>query len=316
MSMNRISVAILGSGPVTGLLAQRIGQRADLQLVAAFSAEDKAAQGTDCVIFLPTSAELESGSAATRVCALLRAGFDVISTAPPAALGKTDLLSACRAGASTFHGSGGFQSSLITRFNRAFSSITRNIRDIELIEELDVEEMPAHPWSSCADCGLDEHDADALNTRVHAVESFYDAGMHLLSDAVFRDTPSNAAITVAATRPHRDGMPQRGRAAAQTAAEQVVVRRMLGDHVAYDSVWTKRDGSSTPLRYRLNTTSTDAIGHVTITFHAEHNVRPADHLTCRGLLDAIRTVHDSAPGILYHDLEINHVKLNACLAER
>ncbi len=313
MSMKTISVAILGSGQVADLLAQHIGQRADLQLVAATSAEDTPAQGTDCVLYLPTSAELDSGSAASRITALLRAGFDVISTAPPAALGDADLLAACREGGSTFHGTGGFQNRLISRFNRAFSSITRNIRDVELIEELDVEEVPAHPWSSCTDCGLDEHDPAALNARVRAVEGFYDAGLHTLADAVFRDEQANAAITVAALRPHRDDMPQRGRAAAQAAPEQVVVRRSLGEHVAYDSVWTKREGSSTPLRYRLNTTSADAIGHVTITFHAEGSVHPADHLTCTGLLDAIRPVHASAAGILHHDLEINHVKLNDCL---
>lgn len=315
MSTQRLSVAILGSGPIADLLAQRIGQRTDLKLVAATAAKDTPTQDTDCVIYLPTSAELDSSTAATRITALLRAGFDVISTAPPAALGSADLLAACRTGASTFHGTGGFQSRLITRFNRAFSSITRNIRDVELIEELDVEEVPAHPWMACADCGLDEHDPAALNARARAVESFYAAGMHALSEAVFHDAQPNAAISVAAIRPHREDMPPRGRAAAHDAPEQIVVRRSLGDHVAYDSVWTKREGSSTPLRYRLNTTSDDAIGHVTITFHAESTARPADHLTCTGLLDAIRPVHASAPGILHHDLEINHVKLNACLAE-
>lgn len=313
MSTQRITVAILGSGPVAELLAQRIGQHADLKLASALASTAEPAAGTDCVLYLPTSAELETGAAASRISALLRAGFDVISTAPPLALGATDLLGACRAGSATFHGTGGFQSSLITRFNRAFASITRNIRDVELIEELDVEEVPAHPWVSCTDCGLAEHDPQALNARAHAVEGFYDAGMHTLSEAVFRDEQPNAKITFAAIRPHRDELPQRGRAAAQDNAEQVVVRRALGEHVAYDSVWTQRQGSATPLRYRLNTTSDDAVGHVTITFHAESSVRPADHLTCNGLLDAIRPVHASAPGILRQDLEINHVKLNDCL---
>jgi len=50
-----------------------------------------------------------------------------------------------------------------------------------------------------------------------------------------------------------DDPPRRGRNQKQDAIEQVVVRRTLGDHVAYDSVWTKRQGGSTPLRYRLKT---------------------------------------------------------------
>lgn len=312
MSTQQISLAILGSGPVAELLAQRIGQRADLTLASPPASAEPAAD-IDCVIYLPTSAELASGAAATRITALLRAGFDVVSTVPPAALNRVDLLAACRAGASTFHGSGGFQSSLITRLNRAFSTITRNMRDIELIEELDMEDVPAHPWQTCHDCGLDEHDPQALQTRVNTVEGYYAAGLHTLADAVFHDEQADAPITVAASRPHREQAPQRGRASAQEHPEQVVVRRNLGEHVAYDSIWTQRQGSNTPLRYRLNTTSDDAVGHVTITFHAEGNVRPADHLTCTGLLDAIRPVHDGAAGILHHDLEINHVKLNECL---
>ncbi|NPU91005.1 MAG: hypothetical protein HPY82_03760 [Gammaproteobacteria bacterium] len=324
MSTQRITVAVLGTGPVADLLAQRIQKRADLSLAAVLPSSEAPPSATDCVIYLPTSAELAAGTAAERVTGLLRAGFDVVSTAPPAALRdadaqKADLLGACRAGSSTFHGTGGFQSSLITRFNRAFASITRNIRDIELIEELDVEDMPAHPWTSPADLGfedngLDNTESQAINARVAAVEGYYDAGLHTLSEAVFGNDRADESIEFSAARARHDDNPKRGRSGAQDAPDQLIVRRTLGSHVAYDSIWTRRQGSSTPLRYRLNTTSTDAIGHVTITFNAEGEVRPADHLACSGLLDAIRPAYESAPGVLRHELEINHVKTDDRLA--
>jgi hypothetical protein len=56
------------------------------------------------------------------------------------------------------------------------------------------------------------------------------------------------------------------------------------------------------------------VGHVTITFHGGNDVRPADHLTCVGLFEATRPVHESAPGVLRHDLEINLVKPDDRLA--
>lgn len=319
MSTPRIAVAILGTGPAADLLAQRIQKRTDLSLAAVLPTSEAPPAATDCVIYLPTSAELAAGTAAERVTGLLRTGFDVVSTAPPAALHnadaqKADLLAACRAGSSTFHGTGGFQSSLITRFNRAFASITRNIRDVELIEELDVEDVPAHPWTAPADAGLEDKKPQAINARVAAVEGYYDAGLHTLSEAVFGDDRAEDVIEFSAARPRHDDSPKRGRSETQEAPEQLIVRRTLGSHVAYDSIWTRRQGSSTPLRYRLNTTSADAIGHVTITFHTEGEVRPADHLACAGLLDTIRPAYESAPGVLRHDLEINHVKSDDRLA--
>lgn len=312
MSMQRITVAVIGAGPVAALITRRIQARADLQLADTGRTEslspDSVPQGTHCAVYLPTVRELTEGAAAQQVTALLRAGVNVVTTAPSAALGDTDLLAACREGGSTFHGTGGFQSSLVTRVNRAFAAITRNIRDIELIEELDIEDTPAHPWTTASDAGLAGDDPLALQAHAQAVEAYYDAGLHTLSAAVFGDEQPNAGITVTAHRVQHEEAPLRGRARQITPVEQVVVRRMLGDHVAYDSIWTHRQGSATPLRYRLNTTSADAVGHATLTFHAEGEVRPADHLTCVGLLDALQAVHKSAPGILRHDLEINHVK--------
>lgn len=314
MTTHPITIAIVGSGPVADLLAHRIGKRTDLKLGAVRTSAEAPPEDTDCVLYLPTSTELGAGTAASRISGLLRAGFDVISTVPPVALSASDLLAACRAGSATFHGTGGFQSSLITRFNRAFASITRNIRNIELIEELEFGESPPYPWLACADCGLDEHDTEKLNARTANAEHFYDAGLHTLSEAVFGNERADERITCSATHTQQNDPPQRRRPAAQQGTAQVLVQRELGSHVAYDSVWTKRQGSSTPLRYRLNTTSTDAIGHVTITFHAGSDIHPADHLACIGMLDAIAPVHASAPGVLRQDLEINHVKLNDCLA--
>lgn len=310
MTMKRIPVAILGTGPVANLLSTRISARKDLHLTGVLVTTEKVPAGTACVIYLPTSQELSAGlsagSANTQITALLRAGINVISTAPVEALNHADLLAACRAGKSCFHGTGGFQNSLISRFNRAFAAITRNIREVELVEELDVESTPAHPWRSCADSGIDEKDPQALKTRTAEVGGYYEAGLQLLSEAVFGNAQPDAAINTAAA-PVLPNALQRSRNAANAPA-QIVVQRSLGNKVAYDSVWTKRDGSSTPLRYRFNTTSSDAIGHVSISFHANGNVRPADHLACAGLLDAISAVQESAPGILRHDLDIWQVK--------
>lgn len=339
MNPQRISVAILGSGRVADLLAQRIQARRDLSLAAVQATNDTPPADTACVVYLPTSTELVNGSASTRVIALLQAGFNVVSTAPPAALfnadptnsaptnaelTNADLLGACRAGSSTFHGSGGFQSSLATRFNRAFAAITRNIRDVELIEELDIADLPVHPWASVADSGLSggagdaaggaAADPQAVTARALAVEGYYDAGLRTLSEAVFGNPRPEDEISCTAALARRDDTPKRGRSVAQASNEQLVVRRSLGAQVAYDSIWTHRQGGTTPLRYQLNTATDDASGHVTLSFHAEGDTHPADHLTCIGLLSAIRPVVESAPGVLHHDLEINHVKSDERLA--
>lgn len=311
MSTQRIAVAVLGTGRVAELAVRRIRKRADLTLAGIVAAVEPPPAGSDCVVYLPTSTELAAGTAAARVTELLRAGFDVVTTAPVAAPGDAGLIAACRAGASTFHATGGFQASLVTRFNRAFASITRNIRAVALTEELDVEDEPAHPWAVADDAGFAESDPQALNARALAVEAYYDAGLRTLSEAVFGDGQNAGDITAVAARHRRDGGTRRER---QADVDQVVVRRSLGAHVAYDSVWTRRQGAEAPLRYRLSTRTDDAVGNVTVTFHAEGEVHPADHLACAGLLDAIRPVHESAPGILHHDLDIHHVKPDDRLA--
>jgi len=302
-----ITVAVLGTGPVADLVARRVEARPDLALAGSTPSTEAPPAGTACVVYLPTCAELASGAATERVVGLLRAGFDVVSTAPAAALSPPDLIHACQEGASSFHGTGGFQSSLAVRFNRAFASITRDVRRVELLEELDVEDPPAHPWTVPADLGLEDADPQAVTGRAATLEGYYDAALRTLSDAVFGDTHADEEIVFSAARAHRGDALQRQSARAEATAEPVVVRRDLGAHAAYDSVWTKREGSTAPLRYQLKTETGDAVGRVTLTFHAEGAVRPADHLTSVGLLDAIVAVHRSAPGILHHDLDIYHV---------
>lgn len=311
MSTHAISVTVLGRGPLAELLVQRIARRTDLSLVQPQTSGP--APTTDCVIYLPTTAELEGGTATSRILDWLKRGYDVISSLPASALDSAELRAACRAGGTTYHGTGGLQSRLVSRVNRAFSTITRNIHMIELTEELELDEVPPHPWTTCADCGLEETEPQALQARVQTLAAYYDAGLHTLSEAVFHDAQTAAPITVTAIRPQSDALAPRGRTVEQASLKQIVVRRSLGDNVGYDSVWTQRPGSTTPLRYRLTTTSDDAVGHVTITFHAESDISPVDHLICGALLDAIRPVYESAAGILHHDLEINYLKLNECL---
>lgn len=314
MNMPPIAVTVLGRGPLADLLTHRIGKRADLTLIATLPTDAEPPAATACVLYLPTRDELADGTSARHVTALLRAGFDVVSTAPPIALGHRELLDACRTGASTFHGSGGFQSTLISRFHRAVTSIARNLRRVELVEELDVDEVPPHPWTTAADTGLDAADSSAAQTRTLAVDAYYEAGLHTLSEAAFGQDGAAEPLSRTVTRVHPDSGPKRIRTDRQTVAEQVIVRRTLGEQVAYDSIWTQSPHSAAPLRYRFSSVTDDATGHVNLDFHREGNVHPADHLASYSLLNAIHPVHGSAPGILHQDLDINRVKRNECLA--
>lgn len=296
MKSKNIAVALAGNGAVIALLATRIRARKDLQLntTAADLASAELSAGIDCVVYVPDDGALADGSAAAHIAGWLRAGCNVVSTAPAEALGSVDLLAACREGQSTFHGTGGYQSRLVSRFNRAFASITRNLRDVELIEEREVAGLPADDAAAC--------------------DGFYAAGMHTLADAVFGDDLAKEQVTSVAARARGDDLLRSRVGKAQPAGEQLVVRRTLGEHVAYDSVLRQQENSAIPLRYRLNSRSSDAIGHVTIEFHAGGGIDPADHLACGGLLDAIRPVCESRPGILRHELGIYQVQLNECLA--
>ncbi|WP_125078995.1 hypothetical protein [Mycobacterium sp. P7213] len=74
---------------------------------------------------------------------------------------------------------------------------------------------------------------------------------------------------------------------------------------------TDSPDTDAPLRWRLRTASDDARGNTRFTFYAGDTpdaVHPAVHLTCWGILAAIAPVRASAPGILHHDLGIDHVR--------
>jgi hypothetical protein len=74
---------------------------------------------------------------------------------------------------------------------------------------------------------------------------------------------------------------------------------------------TASSGTDAPLRWRLRTESGDGSGNTRFTFHAGDTpdaVHPAVHLTCWGILAAIAPVRASAPGIVHHDLGIDHVR--------
>lgn len=97
-----------------------------------------------------------------------------------------------------------------------------------------------------------------------------------------------------------------------------LARALLGDAVFRTggpdpraALNTASPSNDAPLRWLLRTESDDARGNTRFTFHGGDTpdaVHPAVHLTCRGILAAIGPVHAGAPGILHHDLDIDHVR--------
>ena len=270
--MSKINIAILGSGPLAELCAKKIKARSDLNVLSV-DATSATPTEADCLIYLPSTEELTAGDASARILSLLQQGFNVVTPVPPEAMAQPDLLAACKQGNATFHGSGGFQNSLPSRFNRAFSTITRDIRKVELTEELPVE-------------ALDD-------TTAAKTDPYYQGALHTLAEAVFGD----ALATENGTSVVDDNSNQ----------NELSVFRSLGDQVVYASKWTRPKDNSIPLRYRLRTVSDEATGITTITFNNDSDAAITDHLTCKSLLNAVTAATRSAPGILHHDLEINYV---------
>ena len=270
--MNKINVAILGSGPLAELCMKKIKARSDLNLLS-MDATSAPPTEADCILYLPGTEALAKGDAATRVITLLQEGFNVVTPVPAEAIAHPDLLKACKQGSATFHGSGGFQNSLPSRFNRAFSTITRDIRKVELTEELPLETLD--------------------DTAAAKTEPYYKGAMHTLAQAVFGDASANETSSSVV-----DDSSQQ---------EALSVFRSLGDRVVYASKWTHRTDITPPLRYRFRTVSEEATGITTITFNSDGDTSITDHLTCKSLLNAIGAVAQSSPGILHHDLEINYV---------
>ena len=307
MNTSVIPVAIVGNDPVTDLLAQRIQQRKDLNLIAQAPLAEQPPADCGCLLFVPSQADINEGVAETRLLALLESGFNLVTTLPLNALPRDKLLAACRKGSATFHGTGGFQTSLATRFNRAIATITRDIETVQLIEQLQLDAN-----------ALSDQDADKIQQQAAEQESYYDAGLRTLAEAVFGHQQPDASITFNAQPAAPPQSMQRNQASPQGSdhaaptSNRVIVRRELGKQVTYDSLWTSTPGEAAseaaPLRYQLTTKSKDAVGDVYIHFHSGDGIQPTAQLTCKGLLDAVTAVCRSGPGILHNDLDINHVK--------
>lgn len=271
--MSKINVAILGSGPLAKLCMEKIQARADLTFLTLIAGGENPPSDADCLVYLPSALELTAGDAATRILSLLQQGFNVVTPVPAEAMAHPDLLNACKQGNATFHGSGGFQNSLPSRFNRAFSTITRDIRKVELTEERSVESQDDNLAASS--------------------EPYYKGALHTLAEAVFGDALEKETTSSVVDESAKQ--------------DELTVFRSLGDQVVYVSKWTHQTDSAPPLRYRLRTVSEEATGITTITFNNNSDTTIADHLTCKSLLNAITAACNSAPGILHHDLEINYV---------
>ena len=307
MNTSVIPLVIVGNDPVAELLAQRIQQRKDLSLIAQTPLAEQPPADCGCLLFVPNQADINAGVAETRLLALLESGFNLVTTLPLNALPREKLLAACRKGSTTFHGTGGFQTSLATRFNRAIATITRDIEAVQLIEQLQLDANT-----------LSDQNADNIQQRAAEQESYYDAGLRMLAEAVFGHQQPDASITFNAQSAPPPEPLQRNQTSQQEsddtdkASDRVIVRRELGQQVTYDSLWTSNQGVATseaaPLRYQLTTKSKDAVGNVYIDFHSGDGIQPTAQLTCKGLLNAVTAVYNSAPGILHNDLDINYVK--------
>ncbi|WP_067862836.1 hypothetical protein [Nocardia shimofusensis] len=299
MSTHRIRVTVHGEGPLADRIAERVEARADLTLVARTTGTEQPPTGTECVVYLPGAEEMAADAPKTAVPHLLRAGYDVVTTLPlDERLPEADILTACRAGSSTFHASAGFQSAVAIRMARTLAEVTRDIRRVELLEEVRFPDAGVYPWGSLAGTGLGATDSEAAVAAVRAVAGFYEAGLHVLDEAVFAGAGAaeNAATAVDV---------EIGDAG---QVERVSVHRDLGPQVGYHSIWTRAEPEGVPLRYRLATTTDSASGAATVEFRFTDGLHPGDHLTGVGVLDALRSVCESEPGIAGRDLAINYLK--------
>lgn len=297
MSTHRIRVTVHGEGPLADRMADRVEARADLTLVARTAGTEQPPTGTECVIYLPGAEE--PAAATTAVPHLLRAGYDVVTSLPlDERLPEADILDACRAGSSTFHASAGFQSAVAGRMARTLAEVTRDIRRVELIEEVRFPDSGVYPWDSLAGTGLGATDSEAAIAAVRAVTGYYEAGLHVLDEAVFAGAGAAENVATAVDIEIGDA----------GQVERVSVHRDLGAQVGYHSIWTRAEPDSVPLRYRLATTTDSASGTATVEFRFTDGLHPGDHLTGVGVLDALRSVNESEPGIARRDLSINYLK--------
>ncbi|MEV0709551.1 hypothetical protein [Nocardia aurea] len=296
--MSIVAVAVFGTGPVADRLVAGVDRRPDLRSTGRTTSAPAVPEGTACVLYVPTLAEIATDAPKDVVPRLLRDGYDVVSALPPGAdLPVTDLREACRAGDSTFHATGGFQTAIATRILRSLSEVTTDIRRIELEEELELPAAGVYPWNTLGDIGIGGTEV-AARSAVAAVADYYEAGLHALEDAVFAGAGDPEARPVVTVEVRVDDA---------GTVEKVTVDRALGPRIGYRSTWSARTTDDPPLRYRLVTSTDTAKGATTLRFDAGQGVHPADHLTCVGLLDAVRPIHDSAQGIAHRDLSITYL---------
>lgn len=280
-----LAVAVLGTGPLTDRLAAAVGARADLALAAHLPLTQAPPAGAAVVVLLPAVGE-DTGEVAPR---LLRDGFDVICTAPPEDVAA--VREACAAAGRTFHATGGFQSQVAARITRSLAAAARDIRHVELVEELALPGDGVYPWATLGDSGIGGSE-DGARAAAAASGGWYAAGLRVLEDGAF------GSVTDAAPAATVDVRTVGG------AVESVTATYTTGDRATFRTVHTAGDA---PLRYRLVTTTAAGRGTATVEFHPTAGIHPADHLTVTAVLDALRPTHESAPGITHHDQAITHL---------
>lgn len=296
MSSPTLAVAVLGDGRLADRIAERIAARADLEVTARIPSARTPPLGTDCVVYVPSFAEIIADLPKTVLPQLLRDGFDVVSTAPvDGRTPLTELLDACGAGRSTFHATGAFQSTIPARLIRSLAEVTRGIRRVELIEEIDLTDTAVYPWDTLRDTGIGTTGAETATAGAAAVDGYYAAGLHVLDDAVF----DSAAGVAAAPHTAVDVVTDRF-----GIVEKVIVSRELGPTLSYRSVWSTATADRAPLRYQLITTTDTTTGRANVRFRFTDGLHPADHLTCANVIDAVRPVREHPPGIAHRDLSL------------
>lgn len=295
MSSPALAVAVLGDGLLADRITDCIGARAGLTVNARIRTGAPVLPGrTDCVVYVPSFAEIAAGAPATAIPGLLRAGYDVISTAPvDGHAPEPAIAGACRAGGSAFHATGAFQATIPARLIRSLTEVTRDIRRVELVEELDLTAGGVYPWSTPAELGIGTTETGCAVRGAALVDGYYVAGLQVLDEVLFGGA---AARTAAPGRSVEVVTDSTG------AVERVVVDRTLGPALSYRSVWSAATANRAPLRYRLTTTTDSAKGTANVRFKCTEGLHPADHLTCVNVVEAIRPLHERGPGTVHPDL--------------
>lgn len=305
MSSPTLAVAVLGAGPFADRIADRIRARAHLEVSARIETLQSPPEGTACVVYVPTFAEIAADTPGSVLPELLSDGYDVISTAPlDGHVPPAELLDACRTGQSTFHATGAFQATIPARLIRSLTEVTRGIRRVELVEELDFPEAGVYPWGGRHDIGIGATGSEAAVAGAAAVDGYYTAGLRVLDDAVFHSAAGASETPSSTVEVITDG---------SGAVQRVIVDRELGPGLSYRSIWTTTTEDRAPLRYQLITTTDTARGTANVRFRFTEGLHPADHLTCVNVIEALRPVHEHGPGIAHRDLSITRLMPDARL---